>query len=290
MLQEKQQKTEAKSQNSLHRLRRFCLLPFAFCLLFLPVACSRRAQLDQAQTAWDGGDYAGAADRYEEFLKDNPQSDKAAFARFQVATVCRRDLKQFDRAIQHYIHFIEDFPKAPEIYQARLSLAECYAATKNFREAIAEYENALPLAGDDKEKRRVRLKIDDAYYDAKDLGQAIAEYQKVVKDVPYDELCELAYLQMGGIRLLRNEYEDAVPSYQLVAQNTQDATLRRMARYRLTDCYERMFQYDQAVQTLEGTEPDPKDANYIPQRIASIRELQRQRNLTAPATFGRPRK
>ena len=142
------------------RLKHFCLLPFAFCLLFFSASCSRQALLDQAQAAWDSSDYATAADRYEEYLKKTPQGDKAAFARLQAATVCRRDLKQYDRAIQHYLHFIEDFPKSSDIYQARLSLAECYAGTQKFREAISEYENALPAADGEKEKRRVRLKID----------------------------------------------------------------------------------------------------------------------------------
>jgi tetratricopeptide (TPR) repeat protein len=267
----------------------FCLLPFAFCLLIFLASCSRGALLDQAQTAWDNGDYPTAAERYEEYLKRNPQGDKAAFARLRAATVCRRDLKQYDRAIQHYLHFIEDFPKSPEIYQARLNLAECYAATQKYREAISEYENALPGASENKEAaketRRVRLKIADLYYEMKDLGQALAEYQKVTKDASYDELYELAVLQVGGIHLLRDEFDDAVPAFKTVAENTQDAALRRIARFRLADCYSRTFQYDLAVQTLRETQPDPAAPNYIPQRIAAIEEEARQRNVTPAATL-----
>ncbi|MFN0112632.1 MAG: tetratricopeptide repeat protein [Blastocatellia bacterium] len=263
----------------------FCLLPFAFCLLIFSTACSSKAQLERAQSAWDSGDYATAADLYEEFLKVNPQNDKTGFARLQAATICRRDLKKYDRAIPHYLHFIEDFPKAPEIYQARLSLAECYVATQKRREAIGEYESALPAATDGKEKRRIRLMIADQYYDLKDLGQAMAEYQKVVKDSAYDELYEKAYLQIGGIHLLRDEFDEAVPAYQAVVQYTQDPPLRRTARIRLADCYERTFEYDLAVQTLKETEPDPASPNYIPQRIAEIQEQQRQRNLSPQATL-----
>ncbi|MGH9799155.1 MAG: tetratricopeptide repeat protein [Blastocatellia bacterium] len=253
--------------------------------MIFQAGCSSKAQLERAQSAWDSGDYAAAADLYEEFLKLNPQSDKIAVARLQAATVCRRDLKQYDRAIPHYLHFIEDFPKAPELYQARLSLAECYVATQKSREAIGEYESALPAATDSKEKRRVRLMIADQYYDLKDLGQAMAEYQKVVKDAAYDELCEKAYLQIGGIYLLRDEFEEAVPSYQVVVRNTQDPPLRRTVRIRLADCYERTFEYDLAIQTLKETEPDPASPNYITQRIAAIQEQQRQRNLTPQATL-----
>lgn len=259
---------------------RFCLLPFIFCPLIFSVACSRQALLDQAQTAWDTADYKMAAEYYEEYLKKTPQGDKAAFARLQAATVCRRDLKQYDRAIQHYLHFIEDFPKSPDIFQARLSLAECYAATQKYREAIGENESALPLAFDEKERRRIRLKIADQYYELKDLGQALAEYQKVIKDAAYDQLSELAFLKIGGIHTLRDEFDEAIPGYRAVAENTQDAALRRMTRIRLADCYERTFQYDLAVQTLQGTAPDPASPNYLSQRIAAIQEQARQRNVT----------
>ena len=124
------------------------------------------------------------------------------------------------------------------------------------------------------------MKIADLYYDLKDLGQAMAEYKKVTADAAYDELCEKAYLQIGGIHLLRDEFDEAIPSYQAVVQYTQDPPLRRTARIRLADCYERTFAYEQAIQTLKETEADLASPDYIPQRIASIQEQQRQRNIS----------
>lgn len=266
------------------------ILSIAFCLLIFSSACSRGALLDQAQAAWDSKDYAKAAALYEEFLKGNPQNEKAAFARFRVATICHRDLKQYDRAIQHYIHFIEDFPKSSDMIQVRMRLAECYGLTAKRRESISEYENVLPFTADEKEKRRVRLDIAELYYEMNDLGQAVAEYQKVTENRPYDELSERAYLRIGGIRFLRNEYEDAIPAYQAVAHGTSDGAIRRIARFGMADCYERTSQYDLAVKTLEETESDPKAPDYIKQRIATIREQQLQRNLTVPSAAGLQKK
>jgi len=258
------------------------------CLLTLTafgLSCSRGALLDSAQAAWDRADYAAAADYYERFLKENPQSDKAEFVRLRTATICQRDLKQYDRAIQHYIHFIEEFPGSPDIVQARTQLGACYGLTNKHREAIAEYEGVLPKISDDNERRRLRLNVADMYYDLNDRGQALAEYQKVVANAPYSDLAERAYLRIGGIRLLRDEYEDAIPAYETVATNTKDRTVRRNARLGIADCYERTLQFDKATQILEQTEPDPKAPGYIQQRIANIREQQRQRNL-APSKLG----
>lgn len=263
------------------------LIVLCFWLL-ITAGCSRMAMLDRAQAAWDSGDYEKSAQYYEEFLRENPQDKKAAFARFQAATICQRDLKQYDRAIQHFIHLIEDFPKSPDAYEARVRLSECYAAAGKSREAISEYERVMPFTQNEKEKRRIRLNIADLYYDMNDLGQAVAEYDKVTANAPFDELSERAYLRIGGIRLLRDEFEEAIPAYLAVAEKTSDSTIRRVARFGLVDCYERTFQYDLAVKTLEETEPDSRTPDYIRQRIDNIREQQRNRNLNLPSSAGWP--
>jgi len=272
--------------NFINLLLTACLLT----LTTLGISCSRGALLDSAQAAWDKADYAAAADYYEQFLKESPGSDKAEFARLRVATIYQRDLKQYDRAIEHYIHFIEEFPKSPDIVQARVQLGDCYGMTRKYREAISEYEGVLPKISDKNERRRLRLNIADMYFDLNDRGQALAEYQKVVAGAPYDSLTERAFLRIGGIRLLRDEYEDAIPAYQTVATYTKDPMIRRAARFGMTDCYVRTLQYDLAIRTLEATESDPKSPGYIQRRIASIREQRRQRNLSSPFPLKRSSK
>ncbi len=263
------------------RLILFVLLSL---LLIFPCACRKRgaALLEQAQLAWDNNDYATAAARYEDFLRDTPRDAQAATARFKVANVYLYNLKKYELAIQHYIHLIEDFPQAPELPQARLRLAESYAAAKKPREAIMEYETLMLAVPEFADKRRLRLNVADLYYDLNELGQALAEYQKVIANASYDELAERAQIRIAGIHLLRNEFDDAIAAYQIVAQQTRDATLRRMARYGLADCYQLTYKYDTAVKILEGTEPDPQTPNYLSKRIAAIRELERQRTLAAP--------
>jgi tetratricopeptide (TPR) repeat protein len=171
-----------------------------------------------------------------------------------------------------------------------VQLGACYGLTRKYREAISEYEGVLPKIKDVNERRRLRLNIADMYYDLNDRGQALAEYQKVVAGAPYDNLGERAYLQIGGIRLLRDEYDDAVPAFQTVAVYTKDTTIRRQARFRVADCYVRTLQYDLAIRTLEQTEPDPKSPSDIQKQIERIREQRRQRNLSSPSPLRWQRK
>jgi tetratricopeptide (TPR) repeat protein len=271
-----------------------CLLPTAYCLLLtasglLSTACRSRALLEQAQQAWDAKDYAGAAAHYEEFVKSSPQHERAPEAHFNAANIYFLNLKRYDRAAAHYVHIIENFPASPHVYKARLRLAECYAAEGKWREAINEYENILKFFAGTGDRRRIRLEIADIYYE-QDLSQALVEYQKVVKDAPYDELSERAYLRIGGIRVLRDEFTEAIPAYRAVEQNTQDDGIRRQARYGLADCYERVFDFDAAVKVLEQTAPDPQNPDYLQKRIAGIRERQRQRRLIQPEAFGPQKK
>ncbi len=255
----------------------------ALCILLLLSGCrSKVSLLGQAQAAWDRGDYQAATGHYEDFLKTAPSPEQAANVHFEVAKIYYLNLKQYDRAAEHYIRLIEDFPQFPKREQAYHQLAECFELTKKPREAISEYESLLIAFPDTPDRRKIRLAIADLYNDY-DQSQALVEYQKVVKDAPYDELSEKAYLRIGGVRYVRGNFEEAIPVYEAVDQNTKDPIIRRQARERLADCYEGMVNYDKAVDILEHTESDPNDPGYLQKRIEGIRERQKTRKLIQPA-------
>ena len=266
------------------------LLATAAVLLLLGFSgCrSRDALLTQAQSAWDQEDWKTAVAKYEEFLKDTPPPDQAAEVHFKAGNVYYLNLKQFDRAAEHYIRLIEDFPRFREAELVYQRLAECYTQSKRIREAISEYENLIKAFPDSPNRRKVRLQIADLYYD-NDKSQSLMEYQKVLRDAPYDDLSEKAYLRIGGIRFIRNEYEQAVPAYQAVAEKSKDPGIKRDARDHLSYCLESSGNYDQAVKILEETEPDPSRPDYLAGRIKGIRERQKTRKLIQPESLGEGR-
>ncbi len=248
-------------------------------------ACGGRGEvLDRAQAAWDTGDFVSAVAKYEEFLRNSPHDDQGAVARFRVANIYYYNLKAYEKAIQHYIHLLEDFPKSGDVEASRLRLAECYVALGKRQEAINEYEGLLNAPNDAVDRRRIRLNIGELYYDLNDLGQALAEYEKVTADAPYDQLSERAWLRIAGIRFLRDEFEEGLSAYDVVGGNAKDQAVRRQARLGMADCYARTFQYDLAIKVLEQTEPDLSVPEYLQQRIAAIREEQRQRNFSLAQT------
>lgn len=242
-------------------------------------ACHSRALLDEAQQAFESGDYQSATNRYEEFLKQNPTHDQAGAAHFQAGNIYLFNLKQYDKAVTHYIQFIEGSPRSPNLLSARQRLAKSYVGLGKRREAISEYENLLMAFPSQVDHRRIRLDIADLYFDQNDLRQARTEYQKVTKDAAYDSLTERADLQIGNISVLLEDLEDAIPVYQEVVRQSPDREIRRRAALLLADCYQRTLQYEEAIKILEQTEPDPKAPDEIKRRIAAVRETQKQRGL-----------
>lgn len=258
----------------------------AACLLSC-AACFSRALLERAQQAYDSGAYEKAVAYYEEFLQRNPQHEQAGLAHFQAGNIYLFNLakdnkeseKAYEKAIAHYVQVIEGAPRSPYLFQSRQRLARSYAGLSKRREAINEYENLLLAFPETEEKRRIRLDIADLYYDQNDLRQARTEYQKVIKDAAYDSLSERAYLQIGGINVLLEDIEDAIPVYQIVAQQSPDMEIRRRVTFLLADCYQRTLQFEEAIRLLQQTPPDPKAPDEINRRIAAIRELKKQRGL-----------
>ena len=267
------------------------VLPIAFTIAVViglsGTGCAvRSGPLEKAQLAWDQGDYVQAANIYEQFIKDSwseSSRDQAVVSvRFRLANVYFYNLKQYDRAIQHYIAIVEDAPGSKEVNDSRRRIAECYVALGKLKEAISEYEELANREREGINSRRTRLSIADLYYDLNDLGQALAEYEKVVASSGYDDLAERAWLRIAGIHFLRDEFGDALIAYQTIAEKTPVAETRRQARFGMADCLERTFEYDLAVKVLEQTEMDTKTRDYITKRVTAIRQHQRERDFSNP--------
>ena len=133
------------------------LLILTMTLTLASSCAARRGQLDQAQMAWDQGDYAKAASIYEAFIKDNKGSDSVPPIRYKLANIYFYNLKQYDRAIQHYIGIVEDSPSSPDVDKAKERIAECYVALGKLKEAVSEYESLARAHRPDIDARRIRL-------------------------------------------------------------------------------------------------------------------------------------
>src|SRR5262249_26378327 len=154
----------------------------------------RTSARERAREAWTGQDYAAAAAAYEEYLSGDPEGPEAEEAAFMLADIYFHNLKQYDRARDHYTAFLEKYPGSEHHYEARQRLAEVQVELKDLRAAIAEYERLLEEFPETPDRRKIRATIADLYFQGNDFDQAEVEYNRVVADAPYDEVTEQALL------------------------------------------------------------------------------------------------
>jgi tetratricopeptide (TPR) repeat protein len=239
-------------------------------------ACQKKkdGSINHAVEAWDSGDYQTAAEEYERYLEVYPTGEQSVAARFQLANVYYLNLHKYEQARTHYKEFLNQAPAHSNAQAARERLAEVLGELGRTYDAIAEYENLnLP---DERERRRIRLRIADLYYDQKNYSQALTEYMKITENTGYDELSEQAYLREASIlHITRNQYKQAIPIYQKLADESIDAGVQKRARYGIADCYAEMLELDMAVKTLREIK-DESEQVYINKRIAEIESRKRE--------------
>ncbi|HXG67723.1 MAG TPA: tetratricopeptide repeat protein [Blastocatellia bacterium] len=270
----REERERRRSQFRIAALLVALLLVIAAALVFTlrPPRRAGDGSLASAAAAWDDGDYALAAERYEEYLGRSPEGEASLQARFQLANIYHLNLQRHDRACPHYEEFLRQAPAHAEAATARERLAQSLAELGRSYEAIAEYEKLNPQ--DANERRRIRLQIADLYFDQKNYSQALTEYAKVTEGAQYDDLSERAHLREASIyHISRGEYKPALPIYQKLASQTANPDVRRRALYGISDCLAGLSEFDQAIATLREIE-DAGEQEYIARKTA---ELERQK-------------
>ncbi len=212
---------------------------------------------------------------YEHYLERYPEGDASLHARFKVANIYFANLHRYDRAAGHYREFLNQVGQGePEARVVRERLAESLSELGRSYEAIAEYENILPV--DQTDRRRIRLHIADLYFDQKNYSQALTEYGKITDNAAYDELSENAYLREASIyQLERKQYQQALPIYQKLSAETTDSRVRTRALYNTADCYANLFQFDDEVKALREIK-DPSEQAYLARRIEEAEQQSRE--------------
>lgn len=248
--------------------------------LFAAAGCSRsgKESLKRAADAWDAENYESAAQEYEQFLQLEPTGEESLKARFRLANIYYLNLHRYDQARAHYQEVLAQDSSYADAPIVRERLAESLAELGRSYEAIAEYENINPSDGS--ERRRIRLRIADLYSEQRNYNQALTEYERVIEGVEYDELSEQAYSRQATIyHIARNQYQKALPIYQLLASRSSDPKTIRRAIYGIADCYAGTFQFDEAIKVLRQI-TDQDEQRYIAKRIEEL-ELQKRESAQA---------
>ncbi len=175
----------------------------------------------KAEQFWQRHMYGLAAQAYEQFGSRQPEHAKAAQSLYKAGFIYAYYLTDYPRAIQLFHRLIALYPESPYCLEAHRGLAENYATRlRQYPQAIAQYERVIDLerkAGRDVSP--YQYEVGRCYFLMGDSKQALEVYEKISRETPGGEFADSAAFQMGFIRFLGGDWEEAERSFRFLLEN-----------------------------------------------------------------------
>jgi tetratricopeptide (TPR) repeat protein len=126
------------------------------------------------------GDSAASAGNYKEVLEKYPRSRAAMLANYRLAGLYYQQ-KDFDAAIRHYEAFLQKIPDKSDLKTiAYIGLGHCHEAKKDFKNALAAFENATASKAGDVFAGINDQNIARVYEAMNDRAKALEYYQRAL--------------------------------------------------------------------------------------------------------------
>lgn len=271
-------------------MRKALTLLLLSLLLALPVlaqAPPAEQALGLANGLYDQELWDQALDKYEAFLKDNPQSPNLAFALFR-AGECHFSRQRYDKALPLYqrvttefatatvfaealyrlgdAHFhLEHFPEAqqafaalldkapqnPLAYRAAYWLGEALYRQGKFAEAAAAYDKSLQLSPNGNYSAYASYSIALCKLKANDTRDGLARLEAILTQYPGHELLPEVLYRLGEAQYGAKNYEAALARYQQVLKDYPATKLAPLAQSGLAWSYWSLGKYAEALPVFE---------------------------------------
>jgi outer membrane protein assembly factor BamD len=174
-----------------------------------------RKQLEYAESFEKKKDFKGALREYRKLVKHFPTSPEAGTAMFKMGG-CYEQLDKPDKAFNVYQRVLEEYPSFPDPKEV---LRRQHAIAKDYSEG----------------KRRplwpIKLKVFTA------RGTAIEYLNKLVETAPYSDMAAEAKLNAAELQQRKKQFDEAIESYQFVAEYYPKSSAAEVALFQMAACY-----------------------------------------------------
>ncbi len=240
-----------------------CLIIFAA----IGASADEQAQFDFANGLFARGFNSEAAAEYRGYLKQYPQGPHRPEALYRLGE-SEFSLTHFAPAIEAFDQMLAAFPQ------------HALAATAQGRKGVALYQLAklddavavlAPVARADTapEVRAGALYfIGKAHFDAKRVGDASAAFSTLIDTLPESPYAPLARYQLAFVFLAQENLEQAAVTFSELASAagaTED--LRREARFRAAEAYDKLGWHDAAVRAYEQVQAEFPNSEHADRAI-----------------------
>ncbi|WP_071891143.1 tetratricopeptide repeat protein [Hymenobacter sp. PAMC 26628] len=191
---------------------------------------AEQAAFQQAQLAFEAGDYQPAVDGFTKLITGRPSSPLVPQA-LQKRGVAYANLQKQDAAVADFRRVLTDFPRSDAANQAIYSLQESLAAqgkTEDFDGALAAFKAQNP---DSKATESVELEAAKSLYLAEKYPQAIQRLEGFLKQYPDNALGANARYYLADSYLKTGNKAEALPRLRaVVTENKSEFVNRALGR------------------------------------------------------------
>jgi TolA-binding protein len=205
--------------------------------------------------AAQAGNFSQAEDILVRVYRQNPAGDRAGEALFWAAEAAFQqgqagDRRAFDRALERFNSFIQNFPDHRQRDAARYALAWTHFKRGEYGRAAEAFERFLAAYRPDSEivpyTADARLRLADSYFGLRRWNEAAAAYRRV--EGPGSDY---ARFQIGQALANAGNVTDAIAAYSRLITDFPDSPLRAAARYSIGDLRFQQGDYPAAIEIFE---------------------------------------
>ncbi|MGI4874468.1 MAG: tetratricopeptide repeat protein [Janthinobacterium lividum] len=210
---------------------------------------AEQAVFQQAQLAFQAGDYGPAADGFSRLITNRPNSPLLPDA-YQRRGVAYQNLEQQDKAVADFQKVLTDYPRSPAAQQALYSLQESLSAlgrTEEFDQALAAFKTQNPNT---KATESVEFEAAKSLYLAEKYAQALPRLQAYLQQYPDNALAPDARFFLADSYLKTGDKTQALPLLKAVTTENKSEFVNR-ALGRVADLEYENKSYAEAIKDYE---------------------------------------
>ena len=259
-------------------------------LLLVLLGCESRVTLKKAQQFLQRGRYQQAIEVLRTYYLENPTSQEAAAALWQIGNIYRLNLKDFHKARDAYKVLAERFPDSAYLVKAQMQLGKIYGEHLNdFENAVVAFQQAAAAKNaTNNERAQAKFEAGMAFYYLGNFQQARIEYDGAMQLVPETLLAKRAQLHLAQAYDADGDFDNALERFRALAKidtknisSEQDRALRDIivqARFGEASCLEELSHHAQALAAFEAILDQYPSRRVVEIHIDRLKQRMRQEN------------
>jgi TolA-binding protein len=220
-----------------------------------------------AENLYALGKYDPALERYNKVDPGNKIfSSQALYGK----AYCLLNQKKYEPASESFSEFVKKYPADKKLKDAKLRLADCYYANKNYQAASIIYKDIFNSGKTELDDPFTYFQYAQSLYKGGSPDQAINELRNLQQKFPESLFADKSLYLIGWINFQQNNYKGAITEYRNLTSVYPNSPLRPLIYYSIGDTYYNLADYDSAIVNYQRVLSEFPSSNYVFDAINGI--------------------